>query len=80
MPLLWIIPLTVYLLTFIIVFSKWHDKVHPIMVTLQPIVLLPFIAFSFINPAVLPYWVDLGLHLTAFFSGGNGVPRRTRPA
>ena len=66
-PLLWIIPLTVYLLTFIIVFSKWHDKVHPIMVTLQPIVLLPFIAFSFINPAVLPYWVDLGLHLTAFF-------------
>jgi hypothetical protein len=66
-PLLWIIPLTFYLLTFIIVFSKWHDKIHPLMVTLQPIVLLPFIAYSFVNPAVLPYWVDLGLHLTAFF-------------
>ena len=66
-PLLWIIPLTLYLLTFVIVFSKWHDKVHALMVNLQPIVLLPFIAYSFINPAVLPYWVDLGLHLTAFF-------------
>ncbi|MGR9086008.1 MAG: spermidine synthase, partial [Gammaproteobacteria bacterium] len=66
-PLLWIIPLTLYLLSFILVFSKWSVKIHPAMVTLQPMVLLPFIAFSFINPAVLPYWVDLGLHLTAFF-------------
>jgi SAM-dependent methyltransferase len=66
-PLLWIIPLTLYLLTFIIVFSKWNDVSHPVMVRLQPMVLLPFIAYSFINPAVLPYWVDLGLHLAAFF-------------
>jgi hypothetical protein len=66
-PLLWIIPLTLYLLTFIIVFSKWHDRVHPWMVKLQPMVLLPFIAYSFINPAIIPYWVNLALHLTAFF-------------
>jgi len=66
-PLLWIIPLTLYLLTFILVFSKWNDVTHPLMVRLQPMVLLPFIAYSFINPAVLPYWVDLGLHLLAFF-------------
>jgi hypothetical protein len=66
-PLLWIIPLTLYLLSFVIVFSKWNDKTHPLMVKLQPIVLLPFIAYSFINPAVLPYWLDLGLHLLAFF-------------
>lgn len=66
-PLLWIIPLTLYLLSFILVFSKWGDNIHPVMVSVQPIVLLPFIAYSFINPAVLPYWVDLGLHLTAFF-------------
>lgn len=66
-PLLWIIPLTLYLLTFILVFSKWNDRIHPMMVRVQPMVLLPFIAFSFINPAVLPYWVDLGLHLLSFF-------------
>ena len=66
-PLLWIIPLTIYLLSFIIVFSKWNDKIHPVMVRLQPIVLLPFIAYAFINPADLPYWAYLGLHLLAFF-------------
>jgi SAM-dependent methyltransferase len=66
-PLLWIIPLTLYLLSFVIVFSKWRHKIHPLMVTLQPMVLLPFIAYSFINPAIVPYWVDLSLHLLAFF-------------
>ncbi|MCX7099860.1 MAG: fused MFS/spermidine synthase [Methylococcales bacterium] len=66
-PLLWIIPLTLYLLSFVAVFSKWNDKIHPLMVTLQPIVLLPFIAYAFINPADLPYWAYLVLHLLAFF-------------
>ncbi len=66
-PLLWIIPLTLYLLSFVLVFSKWAAKIHPLMVALQPAVLLPFIAYSFINPAVLPYWLDLILHLLAFF-------------
>ncbi|WP_031434917.1 spermidine synthase [Methylomarinum vadi] len=66
-PLLWIIPLTLYLLSFVLVFSKWAHKIHPVMVNAQPAVLLPFIAYSFINPAVLPYWLDLSLHLLAFF-------------
>lgn len=66
-PLLWIIPLTLYLLSFILVFSKWHSAIHPWMLRFQPVVLLPFIAFSFINPAVIPYWLDLILHLTSFF-------------
>ena len=66
-PLLWIIPLTLYLLTFILVFSKWADKIHPAMVSLQPIVLLPFIAYSFVDPAALPFWLNLILHLIAFF-------------
>lgn len=66
-PLLWIIPLTLYLLTFILVFSRWADNIHPLMVSLQPIILLPFIAYSFIDPAALPYWLNLILHLVAFF-------------
>ena len=66
-PLLWIIPLTVYLLSFVIVFSKWNDKIHPTIVKLQPLFLLPFIAYAFINPADLPYWAYLILHLIAFF-------------
>lgn len=66
-PLLWIIPLTVYLLSFIIVFSQWNDTLHPWMVKLQPFVLIPFIAYAFVNPADLPYWVYLILHVLAFF-------------
>ncbi len=66
-PLLWIIPLTLYLLSFVIVFSKWNEKIHPLMVKLQPVFLLPFIAYAFINPADLPYWAYLILHLIAFF-------------
>lgn len=66
-PLLWIIPLTLYLLSFILVFSKWSDRIHPLMVKLQPIFLLPFIAYAFVNPADLPYWAYLILHLLAFF-------------
>lgn len=66
-PLLWIIPLTLYLLTFILVFSKWANKIHPLMVTLQPIILLPFIAYSFVDPAALPFGLNLLLHLIAFF-------------
>ncbi len=66
-PLLWIIPLTLYLLSFVLVFSGWAKPIHRASVFLQPIVLLPFIAYSFINPAILPYWLDLILHLTGFF-------------
>ncbi|MDO8844916.1 spermidine synthase [Methylicorpusculum sp.] len=66
-PLLWIIPLTLYLLSFVIVFSRWNRLVHPLMVKLQPMVLLPFLAYSYINPAVLPYWLDLCIHALAFF-------------
>ncbi len=66
-PLLWIIPLTLYLLSFVIVFSKWNDKIHPVMVKLQPVVMLPIIACAFINPTDLPYQAYLALHLSAFF-------------
>lgn len=66
-PLLWILPLTLYLLSFILVFCKWADRIHGPMLVAQPAVLLVFIAYSFINPAVLPYWLDLSLHCLAFF-------------
>jgi len=66
-PLLWIIPLTLYLLSFVLVFSRWAEVIHRVALWVQPVVLLPFIAFSFINPALLPYWFDLILHLTSFF-------------
>ena len=66
-PLLWIIPLTLYLLTFILVFSAWAAKIHAVVLWLQPVILLPFIAYAFVDPAALPYWLNLILHCVAFF-------------
>ncbi len=66
-PLLWIIPLTVYLFSFVLVFSRWNNKSHVWFVRLQPIFLIPFVAYSFINPADLPYWMYLVFHVIAFF-------------
>ncbi len=67
-PLLWILPLSLYLLSFIIVFSRQGDRIHPFMVAIQPMVILPLIAFSFINPAAIPYWLNLIFNLLAFFA------------
>jgi len=67
-PLLWILPLSLYLLSFILVFSRWGDRIHPFMVAVQPIALLPLIAFSFINPAAIPYWMNLIFNVLAFFA------------
>jgi hypothetical protein len=81
-PLLWIVPLTVYLLSFILVFSKWADHFHPVVLAAQPAMLTVFIAYSFINPAVLPYWLDLIFHLLAFFLAimvCHGELAKTRP-
>lgn len=66
-PLLWIIPLALYLLSFILVFSKWLNIIHPWMISMQAIILLPFIAYSFVDPAALPFSWNLVLHLLAFF-------------
>lgn len=66
-PLLWIIPLTVYLFSFVVVFSRWNDKSHLWFVRLQPVFLIPFVAYAFINPADLPYWMYLVFHVIAFF-------------
>lgn len=65
-PLLWIFPLVLYLLSFILVFSKWADKIHLVTVEFQAIALLPFIAFAFVDPAALPFWLSLILHLGFF--------------
>ena len=66
-PLLWIIPLTLYLLSFVLVFSKWQNAIHPLILKLQPIFLVPFLALAFVNPGDLKYWAYLFLHLVAFF-------------
>ncbi|WP_282604592.1 spermidine synthase [Pelagibius sp. Alg239-R121] len=79
-PLLWVIPLALYLLTFVIVFSRRPLLRHGWMLRLQPIVLVPLLA-SFIWP--FGVWIAAPVHLIAFFVTAmvcHGELARRRPA
>lgn len=64
-PLFWVVPLALYLLTFVIVFARRPLIKHDWAVRLQPILLIPLV--------ITPLWthgpllVVLLLHLSAFF-------------
>ena len=65
-PLLWVVPLALYLLTFVIVFARRPLISHRIAVRIQPFFLLPLIVFMFWggNAAVA---VLYPMHLLVFF-------------
>ena len=65
-PLLWVLPLGLYLLSFIIVFAKIPRWIHQTMILAMPllILLLVFIMVSDIKPRVI--W-NIGLHLVLMF-------------
>jgi hypothetical protein len=63
-PLLWVVPLALYLVTFILAFARRQFVPHGLMVRLLPPVvmaLVPVIAFGLVQP----FWIPL--HLLAFF-------------
>jgi hypothetical protein len=39
-PLLWVIPLSIYLLSFILVFARWPQSLHMVSVALMPLLIL----------------------------------------
>ena len=65
-PLLWAIPLAIYLLTFILTFARTLVLPHNTLVTLLPLVLTPLIVLSLLK-VMQPVWVLLALHLVGFF-------------
>jgi len=66
-PLLWIIPLILYLLTFVLVFARRPLIPHRTMVFLEPFLVIPLAAIFFVGLKG-PVWQSLPLHLLAFFS------------
>jgi SAM-dependent methyltransferase len=64
-PLLWIIPLSIYLLTFVFVFARRPIFPHHVMVTLESS-LLVVLAILFFLPSKVS-WVPFPLHLVGFF-------------
>ncbi len=82
----WILPLALYLLTFILVFARWPvawtGTPHQIILYVQPIFLLALV-FKMISRVALPMWLEFSLHLMAFFTTTlmcHGELARDRPS
>ena len=65
-PLFWILPLALYLLTFILVFAPRRTIPHTLMVRIQPFFLLPLVIPFYWGFTILS-WVVIPVHLLAFF-------------
>lgn len=65
-PLLWIIPLLIYLLTFVLVFARKPLFPRHVMVFLEPLFIVP-VATVFFVKFQITVWQCIPLHLLAFF-------------
>lgn len=65
-PLFWIVPLALYLLSFVVAFARNSWAAHPVVVRRQAF-LLAAAAVTFFAKATNPAWILLPLHLSAFF-------------
>ena len=68
-PLLWVIPLSLYLFSFVVVFSRNQrtpDLVHKIFVAALPIT-LAILTITMLTEIRNPYWALILLHLFGFF-------------
>jgi len=83
-PLLWVIPLSLYLFSFVIVFSpsqRMPDLVHKVMVVALP-VMMAVLVLTILIELRNPYWLLILLHLLGFFVVAmvlHGEVARDRP-
>lgn len=63
-PLLWVVPLAIYLLTFVLVFARRPPIRHAWMVWLQPFAVIPLTVFFWMPTPVI---LALPVHLAVFF-------------
>jgi hypothetical protein len=77
-PLFWVVPLALYLLTFIFAFASRPLLPHGLMLRLQPLLLIPLVVVSAVMQSL---WL-LGVHLALFFITAmvcHGELARRRP-
>lgn len=80
-PLLWVVPLALYLLTFVIAFSRRPIFPHKWVLIAHPVLILPFVLWFYwlYEPSLSTLF---GVHLAAFFVTAlmcHGELARTRP-
>ena len=81
-PLLWVLPLVLYLLSFILVFSQARTRFIRPAIKAMPVMVVLLIP-TLVNPAAIPIWVLIPLHLAAFLViavACHGVLAEDRPA
>ncbi|HEV3083607.1 MAG TPA: fused MFS/spermidine synthase [Gemmataceae bacterium] len=80
-PLLWVIPLGLYLLSFIIVFARWPAVMHRMVVLGAPLAILLLVFVRLADPKGVV--LKISIHLLALFAVAmlcHGELARTRPA
>lgn len=80
-PLLWIIPLGLYLLTFVAAFGRFGDAVTRVAARAWPITVVA-VVLAFLLDARQPLLVIIGLHLLVLITAGclcHGRLRASRP-
>lgn len=80
-PLMWVFPLAIYLLTFVLVFARRSWVPHNLMVGLLPYALLPMAILFFGRPERME-WLIIPAHLLTFFVAAmicHGELVRRRP-
>jgi len=65
-PLLWILPLSLYLLTFVIAFSPSAERMRSIAARLMPL-LVVILALVLLGEMTNPLWLVISAHLLVFF-------------
>src|SRR5262244_3809976 len=81
-PLLWVLPLALYLLTFVIVFARRPIVPHWLVVAVQPAFVIALVAVIIFDPVKTIVGL-LAVHLSVFFVNAlmcHGELARTRPA
>jgi hypothetical protein len=80
-PLLWVIPLSLYLLTWVVAFQRRSAVPHRIVLLLQPFAIATIVVLLFYTTWI-PIFFNLGGHLLAFFIialACHGELARTKP-
>jgi hypothetical protein len=80
-PLLWVVPLALYLLSFVIVFARRQIVAHRLVVAVQPFFVIGLAAVMIFDPVKTILWL-VAVHVAVFFVCAlmcHGEIARTRP-
>jgi hypothetical protein len=71
-PLFWVIPLALYLLTFVLVFARWPvvwtEKAHPFVIYLQPIFICALLFLDMIPTSTAGITATIVFNMLGFFA------------